>query len=104
MFESAKSCALFRYVGWVEGIDFHHPAKAMRFVGLLLDVEAIMIGAPVVGLSRHAIALETRCVRVAVFELAPEITVEVLFRCQPCAPRRHAAGTVIHHADDLGAR
>ena len=125
MLEAAQRRALHGRRCRVQRVDFHHPAEAVGLIGLLVDVEAVHMAAPVIAAAHgHAVAaivprLGVSCVTrgacgfkvarrppapVAVIQLAAEIEVEVLFRHQVAVVRRDAAGAIVQGTDHPRAR
>ena len=58
MFEAAQRGAFYRHGFRIIRIDFHNPAKAVRLVGLLFDIETLIIPGPLEArfVRRNAIA------------------------------------------------
>ena len=101
--EAAERGALDRRRGRIVGIDLDDPAEAVGFVRFLLDVEAVdMLRPGVPGRLGDAIALVGLGIG-HLLGIAAEVAVEILFRRQPGAPRRLAAGAVVQHAQHLAA-
>jgi hypothetical protein len=49
--EPAERRALYGPRLWVVGVDLDNPAETQRFVGLLADVEAVMVPSPAIPVS-----------------------------------------------------
>ena len=87
----------------VQRVDFYDPAKAVRLVRLLGDVEALIKALPLaLGLAVfHAEALQG-LLRLLVIQVGvSEVLVKVLFAREHGIPRSDAAGAVIQGALDL---
>ena len=87
----------------VQRVDFYDPAKAVRLVRLLGDVEALVKALPLaLGLAVfHAEALQG-LLRLLVIQLGVgEVLVKVLFARKHGIPRSDAAGAIIQGALDL---
>jgi hypothetical protein len=98
---AADRRALDRHAGRVERVDLHHPAEAVRLVGMLHRVEALVVLGPAVGARlAKAPALLVRVELVA----AVEVEGEVLLAGEVGAPRRLAARAVVQGAEDGAAR
>ncbi len=96
MLEAAERGALLRCRGGIERIDFHHIAGTVGLIGMLRNIEAPIVLAPVVApiLGLNAVAcLLGRDLVVGVG--GREVTVEVFFARQVRAPRRPAIAAVV---------
>ena len=109
MKEAAKGGVLRRHGGSVEGIDFHDPAEAVRFVRFLVDIETVLELPPSLPKTRNAVAgialgliaaevLGTGASRHAM--VRPEVAVEVFLRGEIGAPGGPSAGAVVERAED----
>src|SRR5207237_3162101 len=83
-----------------EAIDSTHPAKAVRLVGLLSKVQAVVPLAPGISIAGHAVAGLRARLGVIGVALAPEGALDVLLAAEPSAPRGIAAGAIVEHAED----
>ncbi len=98
--EAAERRMLYRRRGRIVGIVFDDPAEAIRFVRLLLDVEAGEIIAPRgVHPRLDAVTLIVRGFR-RLLRIAVEETVEILLARKNRAPRGDAARAVVERAHD----
>jgi len=88
----------------VERVDFHHPAMAIEFVGILGHIETRVVQVPVDLFARrhHAVALLPG-VEGLLGVAAAEAVGEVLFARQISAPRRLAVGAVLEGAEGFFA-
>ncbi|CRM84567.1 hypothetical protein [Pseudomonas sp. 22 E 5] len=104
MFEAAQGGAFYRRGLRVERVDFHHPAVAIEFVGVLGHVEARVVQVPVdlAAGGHHAVALLPG-VEVLLRVAAAEAVGEVLFAGQVSAPRGLAVGAVLEGAEGFFA-
>src|SRR5690606_38838462 len=89
MLEAPERGALHRGGVRVVRVDLDQPAEAVRLVGFLVDIEAVVKATPGIGAARHAIAPVIARLRVARqiirllvlagrFGRGDEVTVEVL--------------------------
>ena len=103
MFEAAERGALLGDGIGVHHIDLDHPAEAVRLVGLLGEIEAIVELAPLIGAFGNAHALVVGGFLVALGELAGEVAVDVFLGHDVGAPGRDAAGAIVDRSEDLVA-
>jgi len=104
--EPAERGVLHRLAVWSERIDFDHPAKAVRFVGVQVGAEAVVGGCPLIAeaLFPDSVAsvdegLLLRNVVCCAFGLFPEVAAEVLFGRRVRVPRCVAIAAVVPGAD-----
>ena len=98
MLETAKGGALLRGGGGIAGIDFHHPAEAVRLLGMLREIEALVEPVPAKARILGGQAVAGGALVQLQLALAAEVAVEVLLAGEVGAPGGLAIGAVVEGA------
>ena len=106
--ETAERGVLDRRRGRIARIDLDDPAEAVRFVRLLVDVEARIVAPPAVPRARDAVARPAPLLSalgrgLILWPVRHEVAVEILLRRQVRAPGCVAARTIVERAEDAQA-
>ena len=104
MFEAAQRSAFDGRRLRIERVDFHDPAVTVEFVGVLRQVETLVVLMPVdLFTGCYCAVAFLRGVELLFGIVAAEAVSEVFFAGQISAPRRLAIGAVLEGAKDVFA-
>ena len=98
MLETAKGGALLRGGGGIAGIDFHHPAEAVRLLGMLREIEPLVKFVPTKARILGGQTVAGGALVQRRLALATEVAVEVLLAGEVGAPGGLAIGAVVEGA------